>query len=88
MPALPKSPVGIVISGPWRRVRATKPAVLEALINFRTELPCQRQDHDDPNRPYTALTGLRIDGTDLRAIARFDLAFMNEPGIIRGYDAL
>jgi HK97 family phage major capsid protein len=27
------------------------------------------------------------DGTDIRAISRFGLAFLNEPGVIRGYDA-
>jgi HK97 family phage major capsid protein len=28
------------------------------------------------------------DGTDVRAVARFGLAFLNEPGIVRGYDVV
>lgn len=28
------------------------------------------------------------DGTDIRAISRFGLAFLNEPGIVRGYDVV
>ncbi len=27
------------------------------------------------------------DGTDIRAVSRFGLAFLNEPGLVRGYDA-